>query len=176
MFFRTALFSVLCSLAWALPVCGQEADADPPEANPGRPTVSTPATITPVGYLQFETGFLGTNHSPESSSRQSVNEVIKFSVSKRFEFLAASEPFVHYTANSMTANGTAEVFFGVQGIVHHGEGAQPTIAVSYFRRSYDGGTPELDFGSPRNSMLLLASADVKGFHYDANAMLNEVIE
>jgi len=25
-----------------------------PEANPGRPTVSTPATLTPVGYLQFE--------------------------------------------------------------------------------------------------------------------------
>jgi hypothetical protein len=29
------------------------------EANPGRPTVSTPATLTPPGYLQFETGSLG---------------------------------------------------------------------------------------------------------------------
>ena len=25
---------------------------DEPEANSGRPTVSTPATITPIGYLQ----------------------------------------------------------------------------------------------------------------------------
>ena len=49
----------------------------------------------------------------------------------------------------------------------------PTIAASYFRRVYDGGVPELDFGSPRNSLLLLASADVKGFHYDANAIFNE---
>jgi hypothetical protein len=105
-----------------------------------------------------------------------VNEVIKFSVSPRFELLAASEPSVHYRADDQIANGTAEVFLGVQGIVHHGEGAQPTIAVSYFRRIYDGGAPELDFGSPRNSLLLLASADVKGFHYDVNAMLNEVIE
>jgi hypothetical protein len=154
----------------------QEGIPDDATANPGRPTVSTPATITPVGYLQFETGLLGAWHSPEFSSRESVNEVIKFSVSPRVEFLAAAEPSVHYRADDQIGNGTAEVFFGVQGVVHHGEGAQPSIAVSYFRRIYDGGVPELDFGSPRNSMLLLASADVKGFHYDANAMLNEVIE
>src|SRR5262245_18761261 len=117
---RTAVFSALCVLSWIVPLCGQ--DADPPAANPGRPTVSTPATITPVGYLQFETGFLGANHSPEFSSRQSVNEILKFSVSKRFELLAASEPFVHYTTENNTANGTAEVFLGVQGIAYHGEG------------------------------------------------------
>ena len=32
--------------------------ASEPEANPARPTVSTPATLTPVTYLQFETGSL----------------------------------------------------------------------------------------------------------------------
>jgi len=36
--------------------------------------------------------------------------------------------------------------------------------------------PEFDFGSPGNSVVLLASADVKGFHYDANAMFNELNE
>ena len=167
------LFALLVLVQSAV---AQEGTPDDPTANPGRPTVSTPATITPVGYLQFETGFLGAWQSPEFSSRESVNEVIKFSVSHRFEFLVASEPLVHYRADDQIANGTAEVFFGVQGIVHHGEGAQPTIAMSYFRRIYDGGVPELDYGSPRNSLMLLASADVKGFHYDANAMLNEVIE
>ena len=164
------LFVAQCSLAEARAV-------DEPEANPGRPTVSTPATITPVGYLQFETGFLGAWHSPEFSSRESVNEVLKFAVSRRFEFLTAVEPFVHYQrSGEQPENGTGEVFLGVQGIVHHGEGANPTIAVSYFRRIYDGGVPELDLGSARNSLLLLASADVKGFHYDANAFFNEVID
>ena len=43
----------------------QSAESDDAEANPGRPTVSTPATLTPVGYLQFETGVLGASHSPE---------------------------------------------------------------------------------------------------------------
>jgi len=83
---------------------------------------------------------------------------------------------VHYRADDQIATGTAEVFFGVQGIVHHGEGEQPTIAISYFRRIYDGGGPDLDLGSARNSVLLLASADVKSFHYDANAFFNEVID
>jgi hypothetical protein len=165
------LWIVLNSIA----ISAQESDTDGPEANPGRPTVSTPATITPVGYLQFETGALGAWHSPEFSSRQSAIEVLKFSVSNRVEFIAASDPLVHYRAQSESANGTAELFLGMQGVVHRGEGASPTLAVSYFRRIYDGGVPELDVGSPRNSVLVLASADVKGFHYDANAMLNENI-
>lgn len=58
--------------------CGRFAQAavaqspDEPEANPGRPTVSTPATLTPVGHLQFETGFTGTGDSPEFSSRYAL--------------------------------------------------------------------------------------------------------
>jgi len=157
-------------------VAGQSATNEDPQANPGRPTVSTPATLTPVGYLQFETGALGANHSPEFSSRSGLTETIKFSVVPRLEFLASSEPLVHYSSAGRTANGVAEVFLGAQAVLSPGEGAKPTVAVSYFHRAYDGGVPELDFGSPANSFLLLASADVKGFHYDANAMFNELIQ
>jgi hypothetical protein len=171
----SAWLSIVSLAMYALPTPGQT-NLEPPTANPGRPTVSTPATITSVGYLQFETGFVTATDSPEFSSRQSVNEVMKFSVSRRVELLVSAEPFVHYTADSKSANGRGEVFLGVQGIPYHGEGARPTVAMSYFRRIYDGGVPEFDFGSPRNSVVLLASADVKGFHYDANAMFNEVIE
>jgi len=61
-------------------------------------------------------------------------------------------------------------------VVYHGEGAKPTLAVSYFRRVYNGGAPELDVGSPINSLVVLASADVKGFHYDANAFFTELVQ
>src|SRR4051812_44271361 len=71
----------------ALAAVAQEPDT--PSANPGRPTVATPATLTPVGYLQFETGFLAAWHSPEFSSQPSLNEVMKFSVHNRIEFLLA---------------------------------------------------------------------------------------
>lgn len=149
---------------------------DEPEANPGRPTVSTPATLTPVGYLQFETGVLGANDSPEFSSRYGLNEVMKLSVAPRLELLASAEPIAHYTTDEMTANSVADVFLGVQAVLRRSEGAMPTVAVSYFHRLYDGGAPELDLGSPTNSVLVLASADVKGFHYDANALFNELNE
>jgi hypothetical protein len=126
--------------------------------------------------LQFETGVLGATHSPEFSSLIGLSEVVKLSVARRLELVAASGPFVHSTTGGVSANGTAEVFLGMQGVAYQGQGARPTVAASYFRRVYGGNTPDLDLGSPRNALMVLASADVKGFHYDTNAMLNEVIE
>src|ERR1700740_1058722 len=173
---RVLVASCALLILFALTANAQTPADDEPEANPGRPTVSTPATLTPVGYLQFETGLSAANHSPEFSSRFAPNEVLKFSVHPRLEFLASSEPVVHFRAAGQTANRVAEVFLGAQAVISPGEGAKPTIAVSYFHRAYDGGAPEFDFGSPLNSALLLASADVKGFHYDANAMFNELMD
>ena len=152
------------------------ASSDEPVANPGRPTVATPATLTPVGYFQFETGVLAAWHSPGLSSQTNLNEVIKFSVSRWIELLASSEPYVHTSLEGPTSNGSGSVALGVQGVIHHGEGANPTIAVSYFGTVYGGDTPSLDTGSSQNSVLLMASADVKGFHYDTNYFFNEAVE
>ena len=172
------LLSLFLFLGVAMVAAAQQeaAPREEPAANPGRPTVSTPATLTPTGYLQFESGFLAAWHSPEFSSQQSLNEVLKFSVSRRIELLAASGPVAHSSVASQAANAAGDVFLGVQGVVHQGEGAQPTVALSYFRRIYSGVAPNLDIGSARNSMLLLVSADVKGFHYDNNYFFNEVID
>jgi hypothetical protein len=161
---------------FARSTAAQSSEPDGPEANPGRPTVSTPATLTPAGYLQFETGTLAANHSPEFSSRYGLNEVIKLSVVPRLELLASGEPIAHFVTDGIPGNRVAEVFLGAQAVLNRGEGSKPTIAASYFHKVYDGGAPELDFGSPQNSFLLLASADVKGFHYDANAIFNEMVQ
>ncbi|HKV05532.1 MAG TPA: hypothetical protein VJO53_10550 [Candidatus Acidoferrales bacterium] len=167
------IFGVFVSLSTAQ---SEPERSDEPAANPARPTVSNPATLTPVGYLQFETGVLGATDSPEFSTRYELNDAIKLAVSHRLEFIESSSPVAHYTAAGTTANGTAEVFLGAQVVVVPGEGAKPTLSASYSHRVSDGGTPELDFGSPRNSVVLYASADVKGFHYDANAVFNEVLD
>jgi hypothetical protein len=172
---RSVLAASFLYLALTLqPIAAQSAIDEEPEANPGRPTVSTPATITPVGYLQFETGFVPAHDSPEFSSRYSLNEVIKLAVAPRLEFLVAAEPIAHFTVDRTTANRVADIFAGAQAVLYHGEGPKPTLAVSYFHRAYDGGAPEFDYGSPTNSFLFLASADVKGFHYDANAFFTEL--
>jgi hypothetical protein len=146
-----------------------------PEANPARPTVSTPATLTPVGYLQFETGYLGAWDSAEFSSQSSINEVAKVAITKRLQFLVAWGPYAH-SANGVPANGTGDVSLGVQGVVHRGSGADPTVAVGYFNRVYEGTSPGLDIGSASNSVVVLISGDVKGFHYDTNYLISKVVE
>lgn len=172
-------------LAFALGAAAQEqtgtanasqemSQTDEATANPGRPTVSTPATLTPVGYFQFETGFLAAWHSPEFSSQSNLGEVVKFSVSPRIQLLAGEEPFAYSHAGNQPADATGGFGLGVQGVVHHGEGANPTIAASYVHIVYSGNAPDLDIGSATNSVTLLASADVKGFHYDTNYLFNEV--
>jgi hypothetical protein len=148
---------------------------DAPAANPGRPTISTPAVPTPAGYLQFETGMLSAWTSPEVSSQTSMNEVIKFAPVQRIEFLASFEPVAHSRAGGLSGNDAGGISLGVQGVLLPGEGARPTIAASYFHSVYGGNAPDLDIGSSTNSVLLLASADVKKFHYDANVFFNEVV-
>ncbi|HEV7968688.1 MAG TPA: hypothetical protein VGP19_14010 [Candidatus Acidoferrales bacterium] len=138
--------------------------------------MTNPATLTPVGYRQFETGTLGATDSPEFSTRVEYHEVSKLAVSRRLEFIKSSEPAIHYTVNKTTANGVGEIFLGAQVVRMRGEGAKPTVSASDSRRVYDGGAPEPAIGSPRNSSVFYASADGKGFHYDANAVFNEVLE
>ena len=65
---------------------------------------------------------------------------------------------------------------GAQAVVFQGEGARPTIAVSYIRRLYESPAPELDLGTFRTSGTILVSQDVAGFHYDANAIVTEQTE
>jgi hypothetical protein len=157
------------------PAAQQVAQPDEPEANPGRPTVSNPATLAPVGYLQFETGTLGATVSPEFSTYYEFNEVIKLAVSRRIEFIESSAPAAHSTLAGISANNVGDVFLGAQVVLLPGEGAKPTLSASYIRRVYSGSAPDLDVGSPLNSSIFYASADVKGFHYDANAVFNEVV-
>jgi hypothetical protein len=153
----------------------QQASGDP-AANAGRPTVSTPATLTPVGYLQFETGYLYATQSPELSSQSSFNEVAKLSVARRLQLLVGSEPFARSVVADQPSDAAGGISLGAQGVVYPGEGVRPTVALSYFRQIYGGNTPDLDVGSALNSSLLLISADVKGFHYDTNYLFNEVTQ
>lgn len=146
------------------------------EANPGRPTVSTPATLTPAGYLQFETGVLGAEHSPDLPSQTSFNEVMKFSVNERVEFLLQSQPFAHSDLGPVGSNDPGDLSVGIQAVVLPGTKKRPTVSVSYFRRVFGGTAPDLDIGSNRQSAIFLVSTDAAGFHVDTNAFFNEQIE
>jgi hypothetical protein len=145
------------------------------EANPGRPTVSTPATLTPVGYLQFETGVLGAEHSGEFANRTGINEVIKLAVEKRLQLLVSSEPFVTWDLGPSSSRDAGGVALGAQAVIIPGTERRPTFAISYFRSIYGGTAPDLDIGSSRNSGLLLLSFDLGKLHVDTNYAFNEQI-
>jgi hypothetical protein len=134
--------------------------------------------LTPVGYLQFETGGLGAVTSPEFGTRIGINQVTKLSVLPRLEFLVLTEPYVH-SSNSKGLDKEihpGEVFVGAQAVVVPGDGAKPTVAVSYIRRLYESPAPELDLGTFRQSGTVLLSNDMVGFHFDTNYIITEETE
>jgi hypothetical protein len=76
------------ALLFVARIGAQSSALETPEANPGRPTVSTPATLTPVGYLQFENGGLYAETSPEFTTLFGINQVTKLTVASRLQLPA----------------------------------------------------------------------------------------
>ena len=144
-----------------------------PAANPGRPTVSTPATLTPVGYLQFENGALYANGSQEFSNQFSVNQVTKLTVTSRLQLLTSWQPFAYSNADFDHSTQSGDLLLGAQVVVFPGEKLKPTIALSYFHRTYSGTAPDTDIGSNSQNALLLLSNDMFGFHIDNNYFVTE---
>jgi hypothetical protein len=143
------------------------------DANPGRPTVSTPAALTPVGYLQFENGTLFAEHSTEFSNRVGLSQVTKLAVLPRLELFLESEPLAISQSEDQTAVHEGEVFAGVQSVLFSGTDSRPTVSVSYIRRVHASVAPELDIGTFRQSGTFLVSDDVDGFHFDVNGIVTE---
>lgn len=147
-----------------------------PDANPGRPTVSTPATLTPVGYLQFENGALFAQRSTGFSKRLGIGQVTKLSVLPRLELFLQSEPLVIGQSEGLTAVHEGEVFAGAQGVLLSGAESRPTIAISYVRRVHASVARELDIGTFRQSTSILLSDEAHGFHFDTNGIITEQIQ
>ena len=154
----------------------QSGTADGPQANPGRPTVSTPATLTPVGYVQFENGALFAEHSTEFAKRAGNTLVTKLSVFPRLEFFLQSELLVISQSGGLRAAHEGEVFLGAQGVLLAGSESRPTVAVSYIRRAHASVAPELDIGTFRQSTSILISQELYGFHFDTNGIISEQIQ
>jgi hypothetical protein len=169
-------FVVAAAVLFVARIYAQSSAPETPEANPGRPTVSTPATLTPVGYLQFENGGLYAETSPEFTTLFGVNQVTKLTVAPGLQFLALSEPLAQASgaaSDALSGSRPGEVFAGFQTVVLPGKGHKPTVSLSYIRRLYASPAPELDIGTFRNSALILLSDDHAGFHFDVNGIFSE---
>jgi hypothetical protein len=136
--------------------------------------VATPATLTPVGYLQFENGVLYASDSGEFATQASINQVTKLAVNSRLQFLLLSEPYAHSKiAEGQGSSDAGGVSAGVQGVLLPGSGKRPTVSASYIRQLYGGTAPDIDIGSAKNTAILLVSTDAAGFHFDINGLFSE---
>jgi hypothetical protein len=159
---------------WAPSAFAQQSADETPAANPARPTVATPATLTPVGYLQFENGGLYASDSGEFDTQSSINQVTKLAVNSRLQFLVLSEPFAHSSiAGEPSTSDAGGISAGIQGVLYPGSGKRPTVAASYIRLLYGGTAPDIDIGTAKNTATLLVSTDAAGFHFDINGLASE---
>jgi hypothetical protein len=167
----------------------------PPSANPARPTITNPATLTPVGYLQFEQGYLGSLNSPETASQYGANQTLKLTVHPRLMLEVASQPFAaSKTAGTPGVSQDAgDLFVGAQGILYsppdrtddaakadvhrhaYVRSAIPTISAAYLQRVHSGTAPDIDLGSQSRTAIMLFSGHSPGidFHYDINFVASE---
>lgn len=148
-------------------------DAQVPAANPARPTVTNPATLPPVGYLQLEQGFVQANGSPQNDRQFSINQTTKLAIAPRLMVELFSQPFASTNVSIGTVHDTGDLDLGVQAIAISGKGSFPTLALGYIGRVRSGTAPDLDIGSYSQTALILISGDVKGFHYDTNYIVSE---
>jgi len=176
-FLKRSLSILLAASLLAISVpfaSAQQSADDTPAANPARPTVATPATLTPVGYLQFENGGLYASDSGEFATQTSINQVTKLTVSSRLQLLLLSEPFAHSKITGGPSSSDAgAVSAGAQGVLYPGSGKRPTVSASYIRLLYGGTAPDIDIGTAKNTATLLVSTDIAGFHFDINGFASE---
>jgi hypothetical protein len=159
---------------------GKPDDVQVPEAYPGRPTISNPAHIPPVGHLQFEQGFLQANESPSALSGQfSLAQTLRLSVHPRLMLQFASQPLA-VSAQPPDSGGPAsretdpgDLGVGVQALAFRGRGFAPAVAFAYQRRVRGGTAPDIDIGGFSQSAILLVSGDIGAFHYDSNYIVSE---
>jgi hypothetical protein len=157
-------------------------DVQIPEANPARPTISNPAHIPPVGYLQFEQGFLQAGTSSGLAGQFSLVQTMRLSVHPRLMVQFASQPFAYSKLAASPGNAassqidTGDLVLGVQGLLIKEHGRRPTVAVGYLHRVRAGSAPDLDIGSFSQSAVVLASGDLGSFHYDGNFNVSEQVE
>jgi hypothetical protein len=169
--------------------------AQAPTANPARPTLTNPATLPPVGYLQLEQGYLGSFDSPATDSQHGVNLVAKVPVHPRLMFEVQTQPWARSreAGDSTAENGSGDVLLGGQVVlcnppegsddvvkddVHrhaYVRSATPTIALAYLSRVHSGSTPDIDLGSQSRTLIALFSGHAPGLdvHYDVNVIASE---
>jgi hypothetical protein len=163
------------ALLFVARIGAQSPTVETPEANPGRPTVSTPATLTRWVTCNLRTA----DSMPRAHLSSQRYLVLTRSPSSLLYPAFSCSPYRHHLLKQVVlpampsqAVAPGEVFAGL-AVVVPGEGHKPAVSLSCIRRLYASPAPEIDIGTFRNSALILVSDDLAGFHFDFNGIVSE---
>lgn len=158
----------------------KSAQPDGPAAVPARPTVSTPAQLSPPGYLQFEQGFLEGAASPGAPAvdkQFSVVQNTKLALNHHLLIQSLDQPFAHSSfAQGPASSDSGDLTLGTQLVLvdnNEGQALKPTVALGYNGLVRGGTAANLDTGGYAHSAVVLVSGNIAGLHYDTNALFNE---
>lgn len=138
-------------------------------ANPNRPTVANPADITQYGVLELEYGW--DRAWPGEGVRQyDFGSLLKFGLLCDVELRWASTNFLSQTDAAGRQSGWGDNWFGPQIRFYRQTAHIPSLALSYAVK-VPSASQEKGLGSGRadHAFTVLASKDVLGTHFDANA-------
>jgi hypothetical protein len=174
-FSRVAKISIVALLFFALPARAQfprhqtGCYDDKVQVNPNRPTVANPADITQYGALELEYGW---DHGwPPTGQRFSdAGGLLKFGLLCDVEIRWTTTTFLSQTDSSGTQRGFGDNWLGPQIRFVHQSAHVPAIAFSYaVKIPSASATKGLGSGRVDHQFTLLASKDILGVHFDANA-------
>ena len=155
-------------------------DISIPQANPARPTVTNPAHIPPVGYLQFEQGIGWAGKSPGGTvSQLAITQMTKIALTTRVLINSIVQPYAYSQLVSglgpqTYSSDVGDLQLGAQVILHKSIGPLPTVAMSYTRRVRTGTAANIDAGEYSQQAVILLEGDlVGGLHYDLNLLADE---
>ena len=187
---QRAALSILLVLTCDIACIAQDpAKPDPPTAVPARPTVTTPASLPPVGYLQFEQGFDQANSSPGLDHQFSLVQNTKLALHPHVLVQVITQPFAR-TLLPPISKDQGDVLLGGQVLLTPAPKAAPAdkatgvpapshavklsaVSLGYTGRVRSGTSADLDIGSFSQGLLLLADGSVPGLTFQTNFIVNE---
>lgn len=143
--------------------------AGPIQSLPNRPTVSNPADTTQCGVAELEYGW--ERDWPGAGARNSgLGSLVRFGLTRNLEFRWGMDNFLsQWDGFGAVQEGMGDQWLGAKYRFFKRSGVVPTLAVNYAVKvpsaSYQKG---LGSGRVDHEFTLLASQDIRGFHWDFN--------
>lgn len=143
----------------------------PLSAHPNRPTETSPATITPCGFIEHEYGF-SRQWAPGDLKVNRLSGLVRYGIGPHFEFRWNRDDLVQNTTSKDTQRGVGDFWLGGKTPLLKQNKIRPDMALGYAVKAPVASTEKgIGSGKVDHQVDLLFSKDVKKVHFDYSTYL-----